>query len=213
MYYEAARKRAEPYTKVLEAPPEMRQDNVKVVKKTTGEKWKAYVLVRNRSEGCPLEDSSATERTACWRELSIRAFHVGVDNVSTQTSTLERMVRRWCAITNRHHINTATVSSMQDARLKRSRRLMLVEFSQHYLSVIDFKQANEHKQLKRTNQSHRSLYFGVLRRVSDNMSTLAAQCRFSSRCSIHRYNTGNTINVNTVEEINPPITTVANGRW
>jgi hypothetical protein len=48
--------------------------------------------------------------------------------------------------------------------------------------------------------------------VSGIMSTLAAQCRFSSRCSTHRYNTGNTINVNTVEEINPPITTVASGR-
>jgi hypothetical protein len=53
MYYEPARKRAEPYTKIVEALPEMRQDTVEVVKKTAGEKRKAYVLVRDRSEGMP----------------------------------------------------------------------------------------------------------------------------------------------------------------
>ena len=51
MTYEAAKKRAEPYTKIVEELPEMRQDTVDLVKKAVGEKRKAYVLVNNRSEG------------------------------------------------------------------------------------------------------------------------------------------------------------------
>ncbi len=49
--YEAAKKRAEPYTKIVEELPEMRRDTVDLVKKAVGEKRKAYVLVNNRSEG------------------------------------------------------------------------------------------------------------------------------------------------------------------
>ncbi len=51
MSYEAAKKRAEPYTKIIEELPEMRRDAVELVKKTVGENRKSYVLVNNRSEG------------------------------------------------------------------------------------------------------------------------------------------------------------------
>jgi len=51
MTYEAAKKRAEPYTKIVEELPEMRRDTVELVKKAVGEKRKSYVLVNNRSEG------------------------------------------------------------------------------------------------------------------------------------------------------------------
>ncbi len=51
MSYEAAKKRAEPYTKIVEELPDMRLDTVELVKKAVGEQRKAYVLVNNRSEG------------------------------------------------------------------------------------------------------------------------------------------------------------------
>jgi uncharacterized protein YecE (DUF72 family) len=51
MSYEAAKKRAEPYTKIVEELPEMRRDTVDLVKKAVEENRKAYVLVNNRSEG------------------------------------------------------------------------------------------------------------------------------------------------------------------
>ena len=51
MSYEAAKKRAEPYRKIVEVLPEMRRDTVDLVKKAVGEKRQAYVLVNNRSEG------------------------------------------------------------------------------------------------------------------------------------------------------------------
>ena len=51
MSYEAAKKRAESYTKIVEELPEMRLDTVDLVKKAVREKRKAYVLVNNRSEG------------------------------------------------------------------------------------------------------------------------------------------------------------------
>ena len=51
MSYEAAKKRAEPYTKIVEELPEMRRDAVELVKKAEGEKRQVYVLVNNRSEG------------------------------------------------------------------------------------------------------------------------------------------------------------------
>lgn len=51
MTYEAAKKRAEPYTKIVEELSEMRRDTVELVKKAMEEKQKAYVLVNNRSEG------------------------------------------------------------------------------------------------------------------------------------------------------------------
>ena len=51
MSYEAAKKRSEPYTKIVEELPEMRRDTLELVKKAVGEYRKAYVLVNNRSEG------------------------------------------------------------------------------------------------------------------------------------------------------------------
>jgi uncharacterized protein YecE (DUF72 family) len=51
MTYEAAKKRAEPYPKIVEELPEMRRDTVDLVKKAVGDKRKAYVLVNTRSEG------------------------------------------------------------------------------------------------------------------------------------------------------------------
>jgi uncharacterized protein YecE (DUF72 family) len=49
--YEAAKKRAEPYTKIVGELPEMRRDTVGLVRKAVGEGRRAYVLVNNRSEG------------------------------------------------------------------------------------------------------------------------------------------------------------------
>ena len=49
--YEAAKKRAEPYTKIVGELPEMRRDTVELVQKAVAENRRAYVLVNNRSEG------------------------------------------------------------------------------------------------------------------------------------------------------------------
>ena len=51
MSYEAAKKRADPYTRIVEELPEMRRDTVDLVKKAMEEKRRAYVIVNNRSEG------------------------------------------------------------------------------------------------------------------------------------------------------------------
>lgn len=51
MSYEAAKKRAEPYTKIIEELPEMRRNTVELVKNAVAENRRAYVLVNNRSEG------------------------------------------------------------------------------------------------------------------------------------------------------------------
>ena len=49
--YEAAKKRAEPYNKIVDELPEMRRDTIDLVKKAIAEKRQAYVVVNNRSEG------------------------------------------------------------------------------------------------------------------------------------------------------------------
>ena len=51
MSYEAAKKRAEPYTKIVEELPEMRRDTVDMVQKAIAQNLRSYVLVNNRSEG------------------------------------------------------------------------------------------------------------------------------------------------------------------
>jgi uncharacterized protein YecE (DUF72 family) len=51
MSYEAAKKRAEPYTKIVGELPQMRRDTVALVRKAVSENRRAYVLVNNRSEG------------------------------------------------------------------------------------------------------------------------------------------------------------------
>ena len=49
--YEEAKKRAEPYNRIVGELPEMRRDTVDLVKKAMEEKRQAYVIVNNRSEG------------------------------------------------------------------------------------------------------------------------------------------------------------------
>ncbi len=51
MSYEAAKKRAEPYTKIIEELPQMRRETVDLVRRAVAENRSAYVLVNNRSEG------------------------------------------------------------------------------------------------------------------------------------------------------------------
>lgn len=51
MSYEAAKKRAEPCTKIVEELPEMRRETVELIGKAVIENRRAYVLVNNRSEG------------------------------------------------------------------------------------------------------------------------------------------------------------------
>lgn len=51
MSYEAAKKRAEPYDKIVAELPEMRRDTVELVKTAVAEQRRAYVLVNNRAEG------------------------------------------------------------------------------------------------------------------------------------------------------------------
>ncbi len=63
MIYEAAKKRAEPYNKIVGELPEMRRDTVNLVKQAIGETRQAYVLVNNRSEGnAPLTVQALVER-------------------------------------------------------------------------------------------------------------------------------------------------------
>lgn len=51
MSYEAAKKRAEPYTKIVEELPQMRRETVQIVRQAVSEGRRAYVLVNNRAEG------------------------------------------------------------------------------------------------------------------------------------------------------------------
>lgn len=51
MTYEAAKKRAEPYTRIVEELPDMRRETVDLVNHAAAENRQAYVLVNNRSEG------------------------------------------------------------------------------------------------------------------------------------------------------------------
>src|SRR2546427_5647969 len=51
MSYEAPKKRAEPYTKIVEELPQMRRETVHLVRQAVSEGRRAYVLVNNRSEG------------------------------------------------------------------------------------------------------------------------------------------------------------------
>ena len=51
MSYEAAKKRAAPYTKIVEELSEMWRETVDLVKKAIAENRRSYLLVNNRSEG------------------------------------------------------------------------------------------------------------------------------------------------------------------
>ena len=48
--YEAAKKQAEPYNKIVGELPEMRRDTVELVKKAVVENRRAYVLKNNRAD-------------------------------------------------------------------------------------------------------------------------------------------------------------------
>src|SRR6185295_10842584 len=58
--YEAARKRAAPYTQIVLALPEMRRDTVELVRQAVAENRRAYVLVNNRAEGKRAVDCAGT---------------------------------------------------------------------------------------------------------------------------------------------------------
>lgn len=51
MYHQAAKKRAEPYTKIVEELPQMRSETVQLVRQAVGAGRRAYVLVNYRVEG------------------------------------------------------------------------------------------------------------------------------------------------------------------
>lgn len=51
MSYEAAKKRAAPYNKIVGELSQMRKETVALIKRAVGENRRAYVLVNNRSEG------------------------------------------------------------------------------------------------------------------------------------------------------------------
>jgi len=76
MSYEAAKKRAAPYNKLVEALLEMRQDTVQLVRKALDENRDAYVLVNNRSEGnAPLTIQALIHqlKTQCHDGISVPA--------------------------------------------------------------------------------------------------------------------------------------------
>ena len=63
MSYEQAKKRAEPYTKIIEKLPEMRRDTVELVRQAVREERRPYVLVNNRAEGnAPLTIQALADR-------------------------------------------------------------------------------------------------------------------------------------------------------
>jgi hypothetical protein len=51
MSCEAGKRGAEPYTKIVDELPQMRQEAVQLVKQAVGAARHAYVLVNNRCEG------------------------------------------------------------------------------------------------------------------------------------------------------------------
>jgi hypothetical protein len=62
MSYEAAKKRAQPYAKIVEELPVMRRDAVELVRRAITENRDAYVLVNNRAEGnAPVTVQALTE--------------------------------------------------------------------------------------------------------------------------------------------------------
>ena len=63
MTYEAAKKRAEPYDKIVGELPEMRKDTVSLIQEATAENRSTYILVNNRAEGnAPLTIQALVDR-------------------------------------------------------------------------------------------------------------------------------------------------------
>jgi hypothetical protein len=62
MSYEAAKRRAEPYTKIVKELPQMRRETAQLVRQAVSEGRRAYLLVNNRSEGnAPLTVQALSE--------------------------------------------------------------------------------------------------------------------------------------------------------
>jgi hypothetical protein len=62
MSYEAAKRRAEPYTKIVGELPDMRREAVILIKDAVKNNRRAYVLVNNRLEGnAPLTVQALTD--------------------------------------------------------------------------------------------------------------------------------------------------------
>jgi len=62
MSYETAKKRADPYDKIVGELPEMRREMVELVKRAVTEGRRSYVLVNNRAEGnAPLTVQALTD--------------------------------------------------------------------------------------------------------------------------------------------------------
>ena len=51
MSYEAAKKRSEPYTKIVGELPEMRRETVELVRRAVTDNRNVFALVNNRAEG------------------------------------------------------------------------------------------------------------------------------------------------------------------
>ena len=51
MSYEAVKRRAEPYTKIMEELPQMRRETVHMARQAASQGRHVYVLVNNRAEG------------------------------------------------------------------------------------------------------------------------------------------------------------------
>ena len=63
MSYEAAKKRAQPYTKIVEELPEMRRDTVELVRRAVTDNRKVCALVNNRAEGnAPLTNEALADQ-------------------------------------------------------------------------------------------------------------------------------------------------------
>ncbi len=63
MSYEAAKKRAAPYDRIMGALPEMRAHTVELIREAVRRNMRAYVLVNNRTEGnAPLTIQALTDR-------------------------------------------------------------------------------------------------------------------------------------------------------
>jgi hypothetical protein len=83
MSYAAAKKRAVPYTKIVEELPTMRRETVQVVRQAVSEGRRAYVLVNNRAEGnAPMTVQALTEMLR--GEVS---FSIAQDHDASRTAT------------------------------------------------------------------------------------------------------------------------------
>lgn len=90
MSYEAAKKRAEPYTKIVAELPEMRRDASDLVRRGVAENRRVYALVNNRSEGnAPLTVMALTDR------LRTEAVMGGNNSAALQGLALHKWNHEW----------------------------------------------------------------------------------------------------------------------